>query len=435
MNVTKRTGMITLVLTAPLLLAGILGLGWFAFIVMNGTFLCVLVIDYLISRKHIRYKLTRVSSTTYSLHAREQMGFEFENRCPYTLKFVLRDEKPDFGLQYHCNYINGQVPAGEEKRFFYEITPKKRGDHKFNKVWVKKTSMLGLLELHDEWHLPFEVQVYPNVKKLSNYKMRLVKSRRFLEAMRPTRLKAKGHSFESLKEYTSGDDYRSINWQATARAMHPIVNEYQLENNQRIYLMLDIGRTMSYTVKGFRKLDLVINTAVVLSDIINQSKDLVGLTSFDHEVATSLVPSKGPMHRKRIVESLYKVEASMSEPNYQQAWLSVLKREKHRSMMILFTDFETLQDVNRFVEASAIVLKKHVVIVLMIEDESIKQHSLNDKESIFVQGTALELMHEKKKIIKKLASHGVFAAMCKPETIEMTAINHYLEAKAKLTGM
>jgi uncharacterized protein (DUF58 family) len=392
-------------------------------------------VDFTISRKHLRYKVTRTCQHTFSLHAEEKMEFKVENKCPYTLNFTLRDERPTFGMDYQEEYIQGQILPGEVRIFSYCIMPKKRGDHHFNRVWIKKVSLFGLFELHDEWHLPQVVQVYPNIKRLGAYKLRLVKSRRFLEAMRPTRLKAKGHSFENLRDYASGDDYRSINWQATARAMQPIVNEYQIENNQRIYLMLDIGRTMSYSVKGFRKLDLVINTAVVLADIINQSKDLVALTAFHHEVSVSIAPSKGAVHRKRIVENLYKVEASMHEPNYRDAWLSILRKEKHRSMMMLFTDFETIQDVNRFIETSSFVLKKHVVIVIMIEDESLKHYANKMDTNVFVQGTALELLHEKKQIIKKLASHGVFSVSCKPETIEMTAINHYLEAKAKLTGM
>ena len=89
------------------------------------------------------------------------------------------------------------------------------------------------------------------------------------------------------------DEYRKITWKASARGDKPFINQYEPEKDQHVYFFIDTGRPMSYSIRGYNKLDIVVNTALILSDVVNQNGDLSGLLLFNTEVDNMIAPVKG----------------------------------------------------------------------------------------------------------------------------------------------
>jgi uncharacterized protein (DUF58 family) len=244
----------------------------------------------------------------------------------------------------------------------------------------------------------------------------------------------RGTSFESLREYVAGDEYRKINWSATARSSKPIINQYEPEKNQHVYMFIDTGRPMSYSVRGYRKLDLAVNTALVLSDIVNQNGDQSALLLFNTEVNNMIAPGKGAAHRNRILEALYNIDYTNQTSNYDDAFYYFKRKERHRSIVFLFTDFETVEEAENMLKILPIISKNNLVAVILIKNERLEEigsQKVRNQEEVFDKGVALELINERRKIISLLNKRGVFCIECEAEKVEITAINQYIQIKNK----
>jgi uncharacterized protein (DUF58 family) len=192
----------------------------------------------------------------------------------------LKDEVPEFHFKTENKIMSGVVSPREKKDFSYVVVPMKRGSYTFKNLHIRYKGRLRLCMRIYKVDLSKEYKVYPNLKNLRKYRMTICNNRLFKQGQKTLRLLGRGTAFESLREYVPGDDYRKINWKATARSSKPIVNQYEPEKNQHVYMFIDTGRPMSYTIRGYRKLDMVVNTSLVLSDIINQNGDKSALLLF-----------------------------------------------------------------------------------------------------------------------------------------------------------
>jgi len=322
--------------------------------------------------------------------------------------------------------MEGTVLPGERKTFYYNVVPTKRGAFTFNNLHVKYEGRFGFCTRFFKISMAREYKVYPNLKNLRKYRLSICNNRRFMQGKRSLKILGKGDSFESLREYVYGDEYRKINWAATARADKPIINQYEPEKNQHVYMLIDVGRPMSYTMRGHRKLDMVVNTALILSDVVNQNDDKSGLLLFNTEVKNMVMPGKGVAHRNKILEALYHIEHTKDTSNYDEAFFYLKKKERHRSIIFIFTDFDTVEETENMMKVLPVISKNNVVVIVLIKDEKLeaiaKQETKNNKE-IFDKAVALELLDERKRIIELLNRRGILCVECSAEKMEYTVIN------------
>ncbi len=401
------------------------------FIYNLGVFL-MLFWDYNSSPDRRILEVKRLGSNKLSLHEEEKISFEILNRGNRELYVELKDDIPDHHFIRREVVMKKNLSVNVKEILSYRIVPTKRGAFSFPKVYVRALGRFKLVMKHWVIELPEEYKVYPNMKNLKKYRVSLSNNRIMREGHRTIKFLGRGTSFESLREYNHGDEYRKINWKATARENKPIVNQYEPEKNQYVYIFIDGGRPMSYTLKGNNKLDMAVNTALVLSDIVNQQGDQTGLLLFDIKVQEMLLPGKGPGHRNKILEALYHVEGERESSNYQEAFNYFSTKERHRSTIFLFTDFDTYEEAEEMSRVLTILSKKHSVVVVLMKNESYSQiinQRAKNQEEIFNKGVALELSEERRRIINTLNRRGVFCIECSPEKLEYTVINKYLHMK------
>ncbi|MFW6022093.1 MAG: DUF58 domain-containing protein [Halanaerobiaceae bacterium] len=432
MGITRR--FIYLLITGILLL----GLAVFyqnsltIFVLYNLLIITFLFVDYYISPDGSVIDVKRFGGEKLSLYEKEQISFEVHNKGSYKLDISLKDEIPELHFKTDGKAMSGSVLVNEKKKFQYDITPTKRGAFSFGKLHIKYKGRLNLCTRIVKKDLDREYKVYPNMKNLQKYRLSICNNRLFKEGKRNLKLLGNGTSFESLKEYVSGDDYKKMNWKATARINKPIVNQYQPEKNQHVYMFIDTGRPMSYTLKGYRKLDLVVNTALVLSDVINQNGDQSGALLFNTDVNNIVLPGKGAEHRKKIMEALYHIDYTNHTSNYREVFRFFKKKERHRSIVFLFTDFETEEEAENLLQVLPYISRNNMVIIILMRDENMEkigEKKIENNKDIFEKGMALELLNERKKIIRLLNYKGVFCIECPAEKLEYTAINKYIQVK------
>lgn len=379
-------------------------------------------------------EVERLGDENLSIYEKETISISVYNKNDYEVYVELKDEIPDLYFKTFQKVMRGKIKPHEKRTFSYVVEPKKRGAFSFNNVYVKYEGKLKLCMKIFKLNLQKEYKVYPNVKNLRKYRLTLTNNRHLREGQRNLKMLGRGTSFESLREYVAGDEYRKINWKATSRRERPIINQYEPEKNQHVHIFVDSGRPMSYTVRGNRKLDLAINTALVLSDVINQNGDKSALLVFNTEVNNMIAAGKGAGHRNQILEALYHIQSTNLTSNYDEAFYHFKKNERHRSIIFLFTDFETVEEAENMLKVLPVISKNNLVVIILIRNESIEKiatSNITNTDELFNKGVALELIEDRKKIISLLNRRGVFCVECEAEKLELTAVNKYIQVKNK----
>ena len=432
MVVTKR--FIKLIcLGAVLILASyFIGLTVPVFILFNTIAIVLLAVDYFTMDNKASFEIERVGRDKLSIFEREEISFSFYNKADRSYYIEMKDEVPDFHFEVGEAVMSGVVGPHHKQIFNYRVTPKKRGVFKFHALHVRYEGRFKLCRRQFKVNMQREYKVYPNLNNLKKYRLLVCKNKKYQEGQRLQRMLGRGTSFESLREYVNGDEYRKINWSATARENKPIVNQYEPEKNQHVHILIDTGRTMSYTLRGNRKLDMAVNTALVLSDIVNENGDQSALMVFNTAVQTMLMPGKGVGHRSSMMEALYHVDYTMETSNYEEAFFLLKKKERHRSIVFLFTDFDMKEEAEEMLKVLPIISKNNVVVLILIKNEKLEemaQIKARDKEQLFDKAVAIELLEDRRKLIKVLNKLGIMCVECKPEEIELAAINKYMMVK------
>lgn len=432
MSITKR--FIALLSFGILFLA--LGVVWKSslaiFILYNLICAALLIIDYFISPEGNSISIERKGDENLSIYEKEAIGFIVYNKSDYMLYVELKDDIPEFHFKAGAKIMWDSVKPHEKKEFKYFVVPTKRGAFTFKDVHVRYEGRLKLCKKQLKLKLHKEYKVYPNMKNLRKYKLTITNNRLLKQGQRSLKLLGRGTAFESLREYVAGDEYRKINWKATARGNKPIVNQYEPEKNQHVYMFIDTGRPMSHTVRGYRKLDMVVNTALILSDIVNQNGDQSALLLFNTEVNNMIAPGKGAGHRNKILEALYHIDHNNATSNYDEAFYYFKRKERHRSIVFLFTDFDTVEEAENMLKMLPIISKNNIVIMILIRNESLEEigsQGVKSHEDLFNKGVGLELLEERRKIISLLNRRGIFCVECAAEKVEYEAVNKYIQVK------
>lgn len=404
------------------------------FIIYNLICVVVLSVDYMLSDDQKNIYIQRIGGDSLSIYEKESISFEVYNNSNRKLYIELKDEMPEFHFNCEVILMKGEISPREKKVFSYTVEPTKRGVFLFKTLHVKYEGKLRFCMKLFKLRLDREYRVYPNLKNLRKYRLSICNNRMFRQGKRSLRMLGKGSSFESLREYVYGDEYRKINWSATARAGKPILNQYEPEKNQHVYMLIDTGRPMSHTIRGYRKLDMVVNTAVVLSDVVNQNDDKSGLLIFNTDVSNMIMPGKGAGHRNKILEALYHIDYTKETSNFEEAFFHLKKKERHRSIIFLLTDFDTVEEAEVMMRSLSVISRNNVVVLILIKDEKLEKiasQNANDNKEVFDKGVALELMQERRRIIEVLNRRGVLCVECPAEKIEYTVINKYIQVKNK----
>jgi uncharacterized protein (DUF58 family) len=240
--------------------------------------------------------------------------------------------------------------------------------------------------------------------------------------------------FEQIKEYVSGDDIRTINWKATAKKNQLMVNQFQDEKSQNVYMAIDKGRVMKMPFNGLSLLDYAINSTLVLSNVILKKQDKAGMFTFSKRVENRVAAERRTSQMQKVLETLYNVKTDFFESDYGRLYADIKRNITQRSLIILYTNFETLDGLNRQLPYLKGIAKSHLLVVVFFEntelDEFVHKKAGNVQE-IYDQVIAEKFAFEKRLIVNELRKYGIYSVLTKPENLTIESINKYLEIKAR----
>ncbi|WP_212006585.1 DUF58 domain-containing protein [Chitinophaga sp. HK235] len=400
-----------------------------------GILLALLLLDMilLVMRPVSILEARRVASARFSNGDENEVLITCTNRYPFPVLVTVVDELP-FQFQDRNFSLQAKITAGAEHVFRYVVRPVERGEYKFGYTNVFMQSALGIVNRRLIFDTEQTVNVYPSFQQLRHHSLYSYMNR--LNETGEHKRRVIGHSmeFDHIKPYTKGDDVRMLNWKATARSGNLMVNNYVEEKSQQVYCVIDKGRTMKMPFEGMTLLDYAINASLVFSNVALNKGDKAGLVAFTEQAVEVLPASNKKVQLNKILESLYAQETKWQESDYEALSVQLRSHLSQRSLLILFTNFESMSSLHRQLPFLRRLAKYHLVLVVFFENTELKkvtEQEAQDVEGIYKQTIAQKFAYDKKLIVKELAKYGIMSLLSTPEQLTLNVVNKYLELKAR----
>ena len=356
-----------------------------------------------------------------------------ENRYIFRIRATVIDELPA-QLQVRDFSHMLSLENGERKQFSYTIRPVTRGEYQFGKLNIYVASPIQLILRRFQIPEEIAVPVYPSFIQMRKYELLAISNH--LSEAGIKKIRRVGHTleFDQIREYVTGDDYRTINWKATARRRTFMVNHYQDEKSQQIYSVIDKGRVMKMPFDGMSLLDYAINASLVISNIALNKQDKAGIITFANTVDSIVTADRKQGQVSRIMDVLYNQTTRHLESDYARLFALILQKINRRSLILLFTNFETLNALRRQLPFLRKIAKKHLLVVIFFENTELSGltgQPAQKLETVYLKTIAEQFIFEKKQIVKELQRYGIYAVLTPPENLSVNTINQYLYLKAR----
>ena len=358
---------------------------------------------------------------------------DIKNLYGFNIKTKIIDEIP-FQFQKRDFLIVKNIESKKNIFFQYHLEPKERGEYPFGSLNVFVSSPFGLVSRKFIFQKDDQLPCYPSFIHLIKYELMALNNEFMMGGIKKIRRLGHTMEFEQIKEYVPGDDVRTINWKASSKRNQLMVNQFQDEKSQRIYMIIDKGRTMQMPFNGLSLLDYSINSAMALSHIILKKFDKAGMMTFSKKTENKIAAENKNGQLKKIAEALYNINTNFYESDFSRLYQDVKFSINQRSLILLFTNFETLDAVNRQMKYLRGIAKNHLLVVVFFKNSEMLQlvgGNPDNMQEVYDEIIAEKFEMEKKLIIQELRKHGIYSIYTLPENLNIEVINKYLEIKAR----
>lgn len=388
---------------------------------------------YLLYRPGTGFWAERILPLKLSNGDENEIRIRMRSSYLFKVDILVIDELPVQFQKRDFNYRTS-LTKNETHEFQYIVRPTDRGEYVFGHLNSYVSSSLRIVKRKFVFQKAQMVPTYPSILQMQRYDFLAIDNR--LTNMGLKKIRRIGHTqeFEQIKEYVRGDDFRTVNWKATAKHNHLMVNQYQDERSQPIYSILDIGRVMKMPFDGLKLLDYAINATLAFSNVALKRKDKTGLLTFSKNIETFVPAFQKKTHLNTILEKLYNITTGFKDADFGLLYTFVKRKITHRSLILLYTNFEHISALERQLPYLLALSKKHILVVIFFENTELKSlinSRAEDLQTIYHKTIAEKFILEKHLMQKRLRQYGIQTILTKPNELTINTINKYLEIKAR----
>ncbi len=405
-------------------------LAWY-FLLITVSFLVLDIIILFAAKTGI--ESTRIVAEKLSNGDENPISVSIRNYYTFAVYAKIIDEIP-FQFQVRNFEISRKIKASSQDDFQYFLRPVERGEYVFGNLNVYISSPLRIISRRFTFSKDQMVPTYPSYIQLRKYDLMAFSNNLFQYGVKKIRRIGHTMEFEQIKEYIQGDDIRTLNWKATAKKNSLMVNQFQDEKSQSVYMIIDKGRVMKMPFNGLSLLDYAINATLVLSNVILKKHDKAGMFTFSKKVENRVVAEKRSSQMQLIMECLYNIKTDFFESDFSRLYTDVKKNINQRSLLLLYTNFETLDGLHRQLPYLKGIAKNHLLVVVFFQNTELNElihKKAETVQEVYDKVIAEKFMFEKRLIVNELKKYGIYSVLTQPENLTLDTINKYLEIKAR----
>ncbi|HKN49387.1 MAG TPA: DUF58 domain-containing protein [Actinomycetota bacterium] len=315
-----------------------------------------------------------------------------------------------------------------------DIIPSRRGRLTLGPLTVRTEGPLGLGGRQRSLPLVARLKCYPALPGRKQAELRLQRARMLQSGYRLSSIRGGGGEFDSLREYHPDDEFRQINWRATARSTKTISNAYREERNQQVLLLIDASRTMAGTVAGVPRFEHTLDAGIALAELAGRIGDHVGMAAFGADVLVTAGPRSGRTQARRILDLLFDLQPSLDAPNYRRAFASVLTRYRRRALLVLLTELTDQAAMEGLFQALPMLTSRHLVVVASVVDPAIETEAIlvpATSEDAYGKAAAAASIAARADAAARLAAMGAAVVDRLPEDLAGALADQYLRIKSR----
>jgi len=403
-------------------------------------FVAAFIFDLMRLPKPQEVEARRVWERAPSLATASDIAVVIRNFTGVAFRAYLTDESPATFLDAPA-VMELFVAGRHQAQASYPILPRKRGEARMGRLFLRYRSRLGFAERWAVALISQPVRVLPDLEQARQHALYLIRTRQVeMERRRRRRQRGQGREFESLREYRQGDDMRDISWTATARRHHLTTRVFEIERSQVVWIILDAGRLLRAEIQQeqsalrLAKLDYAVNAALSLAQVAVQCGDRVGLLAYGRAIQHNVAAGRGVLHIRSILESLAQVHAESSEADHSSAARVLLTEQHRRSLVVWITDFAETPATPEVIEYAMQITRRHLVLFTVMSQpdlEGLGQATPKTSQEMYRHTAALEIAHRRDVLLRGLRQRGVLALELVPGTLASTLVNQYLDIKER----
>jgi uncharacterized protein (DUF58 family) len=430
----RLLGLFALGIIPVLASAGDLRLLWMA-LLYDAVLVFLIVLDRVrMLPKPDQFEVDRVVPEIAALARPERVRLRLRNTSDKPVEVLYRDIPP---RPFRSRGARDEVslPARSRIERTYRVVPLERGDHEWGQLTLRYRSRLGLVWRQRRFDRAARIRVHPDPSPRSREEALQMKAARIgPSGLRLALLRGEGREFESLREYSPDDEYRRIDWKATARKGRLIVRQYEAERDQNVVILLDCGRSMGVRVGDLSKMDHLVEATLRLGRVALEAGDRVGLVGFAGGVRVALAPGKGHSQLRRLAEALTTIQADDTEPDYEAAFVRLRSMIQRRALVVVLTEVGDEESGRPLLAAVRSITPRHLPVVLTVVDHDVARAASVDPkrpEDAYLLAVARDVESERRRLQRLLAAQGAFAAEVDPRSLSLEAVKRYLDIKAR----
>ncbi|TQJ04919.1 DUF58 domain-containing protein [Amycolatopsis cihanbeyliensis] len=427
MALTARTGLLALL---GALVVGLLLPSWTGLLLVTGAVLVTVGVDLALAGRVRDLAFSRSGASSVRLGERVEVSLRVTNGGRRTVRGPLRDSwPPSAGAEEERHAI--AVPPGEARTVVTALRPSRRGDRPAALVTVRSLGPLRLAARQGAHTVPWTVRALPPFHSRRHLPGRLDRLRE-LDGRNAVLTRGQGTEFDSLREYVIGDDVRSIDWRATARAADVMVRTWRPERDRHVLLVLDTGRTAAGRVGDGTRLDTAMDAALLLAALASRAGDRVDLLAYDRRVRASVQGVAAPGLLPALVNAMAPLEPELVEPDARGMVAEVLRRARRRSLVVLLTGLDPAPLEEGLLPVLPALTARHRLLLAAVADPRVTElaRARGDAEAVYDAAAAERALAHRDQVSALLRRRGTEVVDALPEDLPPALADRYLALKA-----
>lgn len=385
--------------------------------------------DVLLLRSQHLPQVERQLLANMPLGAKQQVVLQLFNPGRQHLSMRVHDQHPqDFDVQGLPQGL--QLRGRSRSRVTYQLSALQRGDHRFAGTKVSLDSPFGFWSRQQLLGEAQTVRVFPNFGEISHYALLASRNRLSEAGVRRRQRRGSGSDFHQLREYQEGDSLRQIDWKATGRFHKLISREYQDEQNQQLFFLLDCGQRMRHEQDGQQHMDAALNAMLLAAHVASKQGDAVGYMTFAGE-ERFFAPRKGSTTVPALLRSVYDLNSSVRASDYLRMADRFMAHHLRRALVVLITNTRDGDHADLML-AVKLLRKRHLVLVADMREQVLDaclEQSVIDHEQALAFHVVQGLREAREQVHQEMRHQGAMVVDILPQQLPLALVNEYFDVK------